>query len=98
MSAARIRYLVSYDICHPKRLRRVAKVLEGYGVRLQYSVFECPLDEMRLAQAKAALHELINHDEDQVLFVSLGPSANDASLIIEAMGLPYQVRTRVTII
>lgn len=94
----RTRYLVSYDIAHPKRLRRVAKTLEGFGVRLQYSVFECPLDEMRLAQAKAALQEVINHDEDQVLFVSLGPAAGDATLVIEAMGLPYEVRTRVTII
>lgn len=42
--SARIRYLVSYDICQPKRLRQVARVLEGFGVRLQYSVFECPLD------------------------------------------------------
>lgn len=95
---ARIRYLVSYDICDPKRLRRVAKVLEGFGVRLQYSVFECPLDDLRLAQAKAALQPVINHDEDQVLFVSLGPAAGDATLIIEAMGLPYDVRTRVTIV
>jgi CRISPR-associated protein Cas2 len=98
MSSGRTRYLVSYDICEPKRLRRVARVLEGFGVRLQYSVFECPLDEMRLVQAKAALSDVINHDEDQVLFVSLGPSANDASLTIEAMGLPYTVRTRVTVI
>lgn len=98
MSSGRTRYLVSYDIAHPKRLRRVAKTLEGFGVRLQYSVFECPLDEMRLAQVKAALQPLLNHGEDQVLFVSLGPAAGDASLIIEAMGLPYQVRTRVTVI
>ncbi|HXG46374.1 MAG TPA: CRISPR-associated endonuclease Cas2 [Methylomirabilota bacterium] len=95
---SRIRYLVSYDISHPKRLRRVARVLEGFGVRLQYSVFECPLDEMRLAMLKAALQPILKHDEDQVLFVSLGPSSNDASLIIEALGLPYTVRTRVTII
>jgi len=40
----------------------------------------------------------VNHDEDQVLFVSLGPSASDATLVIEAMGLPYEVRSRVTII
>ena len=39
-----------------------------------------------------------NHEEDQVLFVSLGPSAGDATLVIEAMGLPYEVRSRVTII
>ena len=95
---SRIRYLVSYDICEPKRLRKVARAMEGFGVRLQYSVFECPLDEMKMAMLKAALHPIVKHDEDQVLFVSLGPSANDASLIIEAMGLPYTVRTRVTII
>ncbi len=95
---SRVRYLVSYDICEPKRLRLVARTMEGFGVRLQYSVFECPLDDLRLATLKAALHPLLKHDEDQVLFVSLGPSAKDASLIIEAMGLPYTVRTRVTII
>lgn len=95
---SRIRYLVSYDICSPRRLRRVAKALEGFGSRLQYSVFECPLDPMRLAKLKAELHSLLNHEEDQVLFVSLGPSANDASLFIEAIGLPYEVRSRVTII
>lgn len=95
---SRIRYLVSYDICHPKRLRRVARALEGFGVRLQYSVFECALDEMRLAMLKSELHPILNHEEDQVLFVSLGPSAKDATLVIEAIGTPYTVRTRVTII
>ena len=95
---SRIRYLVSYDISHPKRLRKVARVLEGFGVRLQYSVFECPLDDIRLAKLHAELQPVINHDEDQILFVSLGPSAGDATLVIEAMGLPYEVRSRVTII
>lgn len=95
---SRHRHLVSYDIAHPKRLHRVAKVCEGFGSRLQYSVFECPLDKMRLAHLKAALAAEINHDEDQALSVSLGPAANDASLIIEAMGLPYEVRSRVTIV
>ncbi len=95
---SRVRYLVSYDICEPKRLRLVARTMEGFGVRLQYSVFECPLDDLRMAMLKSALHSLLKHDEDQVLFVSLGPSAKDASLIIEAMGLPYTVRTRVTIV
>lgn len=96
--SARIRYLVSYDICDSKRLRRVAKVLEGFGTRLQYSVFECPLDGMRLAQLKAALAPEMNYDQDQVLFVSLGLESADATLVIEAMGQPYLVRSRVTII
>ncbi len=98
MAAKRIRYLVSYDIANAKRLRRVAKTLESYGTRLQYSVFECPLDDLRLAQIRAALAEIVNTDHDQVLFVSLGPEAADATLIIESLGLPYTVRSRVTIV
>jgi CRISPR-associated protein Cas2 len=98
MPSPRRRYLVCYDIANPKRLRRVARLLEGFGTRLQYSVFECPLDELRLEQAKAALREEINSDQDQVLFVSLGPEANDATLVIATLGLPYAMRTRVTIV
>ncbi len=94
----RTRYLICYDICHPKRLRRVAKAMEGYGVRLQYSVFECALDEKRYRKMEAELHPLLNHEEDQVLFVSLGPEDSSHSLRIVAMGLPYQVRSRVTIV
>jgi CRISPR-associated protein Cas2 len=55
---SRLRYLVSYDISDPKRLRKVARSLEGFGVRLQYSVFECPLDDLRLAKLKAELQGL----------------------------------------
>lgn len=95
---SRIRYLVSYDICSPKRLRRVARVLEGFGTRLQYSVFECPLNPTRLEQLKAELEPELNHEQDQVLFVSLGLESSDATLSIEAMGLPYITRSRVTII
>lgn len=94
----RTRYLVSYDICHPKRLRRVAKVMEGFGVRLQFSVFECALDEKRYRKMEAELHPILNHDEDQVLFVSLGPEDSSHGLRIEAMGLPYLMRSRVTIV
>lgn len=98
MSVPRIRYLVSYDIGHPKRLRRVARICEGYGTRLQYSVFECALDGLRLEKLKSELWEVIQHDADQVLFVSLGPAAGDATLVIDALGQPYAVRSRVTII
>jgi len=98
MSSRRIRYLVSYDISNPKRLRKVARTLEGFGTRLQYSVFECPLDALRVEQLKSKLWEIIHHEADQVLFVSLGPAAGDASLQIDALGQPYKVRSRVTII
>lgn len=94
----RTRFLVCYDICDPKRLRKVAKICESFGQRLQYSVFECPLDDLRLERLRAALREEIRKDEDQVLIVSLGPEGGANVFRIEAIGQPYTGRSRVTII
>jgi CRISPR-associated protein Cas2 len=96
--AARTRYLVCYDICEPKRLRQVAKTCESFGQRLQYSVFECPLDDLRFEKLRATLDEIIKHDDDQILFVSLGPEGSKQIFRIETLGLPYSERSRVTII
>lgn len=93
---ARTRYLVSYDIANPKRLRNVAKTCESFGSRIQYSVFECPLSDLKLEQLKAALHEIIHHEDDQILFISLGPE--NSPFRIDSMGQPYTERTRITII
>ena len=37
-------WLVCYDVRDPKRLRKAAKHMEGYGERMQYSVFRCWLN------------------------------------------------------
>jgi len=94
----RTTYLVCYDIADDKRLRKVFKTCGNFGDHLQFSVFECDLNPSEKIELETALCDIINHDEDQVLFVSLGASSKDASLIIDAMGLPYEVRSRVTII
>ena len=94
----RHRILVCYDISADKRRDKVAKACESYGARVQFSVFECPLDELRLQQLKAELETIINRDEDQVIFVSLGPESGDASLRIESIGRPYTQRSRVTVL
>jgi CRISPR-associated protein Cas2 len=94
----RTRYLVCYDICDPKRLRQVAKTMESFGTRIQFSVFECPLDDLRLEKLRAALHALVHHDHDQILFVSLGPEDSAHTLRIDAMGQPYCQRSRVVIV
>ena len=94
----RRRYIVSYDIADPKRLRCVARIAEGYGYRVQFSVFECLLDSLRLEEMKAALIEVIHHTEDQVLFIALGTKKADANLAIESIGIPYRQHSRITII
>ena len=85
----RATYLVCYDICDDKRLRRVAEVCEDFGVRLQYSVFECELSAAERVQMEAKLSEVIDAQMDQVMFVHLGPSQGRAQWEICALGRPY---------
>lgn len=82
-------YLVSYDICDDKRLKKVFKAMRDFGDHLQYSVFECQFTPADLARCRSALGELIVHDEDQVLFVCLGPSEGRGERVITALGKPY---------
>jgi CRISPR-associated endonuclease Cas2 len=42
--------VIGYDCTDDRRRLRVAKVLEDYGYRVQYSVFEAELDEKTLAE------------------------------------------------
>ncbi|QPC80920.1 CRISPR-associated endonuclease Cas2 [Phototrophicus methaneseepsis] len=64
-------WIVSYDIPNDKRRRKVAKVMEGFGRRAQYSVFECDLTLAKMAQLTKSLKRLINNEEDDVRFYPL---------------------------
>ncbi len=95
---SRKQYLISYDISDPKRLRHVARIMEGFGYRVQLSVFQCPLDDLRLEQLKAEIIPVINSDEDQVLIVCLGPDSEQTYRRFDSLGKPYKTASRLTII
>jgi CRISPR-associated protein Cas2 len=80
-------FLVTYDICEPKRLRKVAKVCEDFGLRRQYSVFFCRLAAVDLVRLKSRLYDVVNLDRDQVLFIPLCARCASA---IEAVGKPIE--------
>ena len=83
-------YIVTYDICDPKRLRRVYKTLQAYGEHLQLSVFRCELDPIRLVRLRQKLNLAIHHTQDQVLFVDMGPAEGRGQAAIESLGRAYQ--------
>lgn len=85
----RTTYIVTYDVCDPKRLRKTFKACKAYGTHLQLSVFECDLSESDFVKLRDELNEIINNAEDQVLFVELGPTATRGQRVIESIGLPY---------
>jgi CRISPR-associated protein Cas2 len=85
----RNRHIVTYDIIQDKRRTRTFKVFEGYGDHLQFSVFRCDLSPKEKVLLVAALDEVINHQEDQVILVDLGPAGGRADERITALGRPY---------
>lgn len=63
--------VVSYDITNDRRRLKVKKTLEGFGERVQYSVFECRLKRQDLQRLKKRLKGLIRAEEDDVRFYPL---------------------------
>lgn len=59
--------LVAYDIADPRRLARVARVCEDFGIRVQYSLFECHLEEPAFECFWGRLLNHINPREDRVV-------------------------------
>jgi len=62
----RMDYLAVYDIADPKRLRRIAKVMEAYGNRVQKSVFECTLSDQGFVDLKRWANHILESEQDSV--------------------------------
>jgi len=66
--------LVCYDISNPKRLRKVAQTCEDFGYRKQYSVFLVRVSATDFVRLRSRLYDIIDLNEDQVLFIPLTES------------------------
>ncbi len=64
-------FLIMYDINDPKRLRKVAKYLEGYAYRVQLSVYESRMDSQTYRKMKRGLKKLVDDFHDNVLIFPL---------------------------
>ena len=63
--------LITYDVATDslegrRRLRRVAKVCEGFGQRVQKSVFECVVNAVELEQVLHRLRKEIDLEHDSL--------------------------------
>ncbi len=59
--------IVGYDITDSRRLRQVAKHCEDYGIRVQYSMFECRLEAGYFEEFWSGLLDLIDEAEDRIV-------------------------------
>lgn len=85
----RRRHLIAYDIADPVRLRRVIKLMEGYGDRLQYSVFLCDLSGLERARWEFDIRSLLHMGEDSVVDIDLG--SLESSVPIVTLGVPRRL-------
>jgi CRISPR-associated protein Cas2 len=85
--AERTRYLLTYDVRDPRRLRRVHAVAKDYGDALQYSVFVCDLTKLELVEMKAELIGEMNQKEDSIGIFDLGPPSGRGLTCVEFIGV-----------
>ena len=79
--------LVAYDIADTDgvgatRLRRIARVCEKYGQRVQFSVFECRLSPERLARLIGEVQDVIDNGCDSVMVYRFRGRIGDARMRI----------------
>ena len=72
MSKNQRRYLIAYDVCDDRRRSRIATVLQSYGHRLQYSLFQVDASPARLERLTAQLEKEISSKEDSILVCDMG--------------------------
>ncbi|MCK5800766.1 MAG: CRISPR-associated endonuclease Cas2 [Deltaproteobacteria bacterium] len=65
------RYLICYDIRDDKRRNEIAKILEDFGVRVQFSVFECDLKEPAFLKVRRRLVNMMDQELDSVRVYAL---------------------------
>jgi CRISPR-associated protein Cas2 len=64
-------WVIAYDIADDHRRQKVAKALEAYGTRSNFSVFECLVTEIQIKKIRKQLNKLINRKEDCILYYYL---------------------------
>ena len=63
--------VVAYDISSNKRRKKVSDLLEQYGTRVNYSVFECLISPAKLQKLKQEATELIDKKRDSILYYQM---------------------------
>lgn len=92
------RYLIAYDIVDDLRRSHLAKVLERYGDRVQYSVFLVECVPARLLRLRSAMSGAIQRLEDSVLVCDLGPVKSLPPWSAHYLGRSREVTARASII
>ena len=85
-------YLAVYDIADPRRLRRIARTMQEFGIRVQKSVFECHLTGSQFKKLQQKAISLMDLNEDGVRLYPLFADSRTKQTII-GQGTPAEFPT-----
>lgn len=78
-------YLISYDVRHAGRRRKIARLLDGWRYGGQRSVAECWLTPSELTHLQTALCEILKSEADKLLVLKHDDRSHDLALGIGAI-------------
>lgn len=80
-------YVISYDVPDDKRRQKIADVLEGFGARVQKSVFETHLEPTDYVALRKRLERVMNSKEDNVRFYRLCAGCQSQVEVVGQVGV-----------
>ncbi len=78
-----MRWVISYDIVDDRRRRRLAHILESWGIRVQYSIFECDLTPKDQRSLSGLLQACLDVETDSLRWY---PLCNNCLIKVASLG------------
>ena len=66
-----MKFVIAYDIQNDKNRKKLSDILEGVGYRVNFSVFECEINETKLKKLIKSSRSLLNVKTDSLRFYRL---------------------------
>ena len=86
---SRRRFLVTYDVADPKRVKATHRAMRDFGEHVQFSVFLCELNAREFLQMEHRLHKILNQRQDQALIFDLGKATEERLDSIQSIGRDF---------
>lgn len=87
-----MKYVISYDISNDKRRTKLSTLLDKYGVRVNYSVYECELNQTKFDKLlyEIELKKLINKKYDSLRFYYIHEKALERTFEFANRADPFE--------
>lgn len=87
-------YLISYDIVDDKKRTSLFKMLKNYGIRHQYSVFECELDDKKYVELIYKINKIKVETGDSIMIYPICATC-ESKIVRRGSYVPVEARNMI---